>query len=157
MKNKTDLRIPSTDNIIKIHDYLTDVHGSLGGMRSDPSYVSDFCKSYLSESEVVPVAAFILSRLAKGHYFVDGNKRTAYFSSRYFALMNGYDFGGTSSIEAISEMNKIAMLDDSSSRKYAEKVIERDIVCEDFSLKNISAFERLVLKSIAVSDGLSKG
>lgn len=155
MEKESKIVVPSKDEIVRIHNYLVGAHGGIMGIRQDPSYVSEFCKHYLAETGIVPVVGFMLSRLSKGHYFTDGNKRTAYFTGRYTALKNRYDFDGTSPDEFVSEMDEIVKLDDDKSRKYAEELVERDLLQTNFSLEDYFDFERLVLKSIAVSNKLA--
>jgi death-on-curing protein len=155
MSKRKNIVIPNRNEMIKIHDYLVETHGGLEGQVSDPSYIEDFCKNYLSNKGIVPIISFLLSRLSKGHYFVDGNKRTAYFSGKLCALRNGYDFNGTSPEEVVDEMVRLADLPEKDSISYAEQLVKRDLVKSSCYLKNYSDFERLVLKNIAVSTKLS--
>ena len=122
MAKEGGIIIPTENEIIRIHNYLVGAHNGLKGILNPPGYVTGFCEQYLSEAGITPNLAFILSRLAKGHYFNDGNKRTAYFTGRYAALRNGFDFNGTSPEEAADQMKRIAELDDERSRKYARRV-----------------------------------
>lgn len=109
----------------------------------------------LAQEGVIPVASFMMSRLSKGHYFVDGNKRTAYFTGRYVLLRNGFDVNGTSAVQASEEMVRLAELDHESSERHAREVVERDIVEVGWRIPSYEAFERMILKSIAVSNRLS--
>ena len=155
MEEKNRVIIPQEEEIIRIHDYLADAHKTPAGVLTSPGYVPSFCENYLSEEGITPVIAFILSRLTKGHYFQDGNKRTAYFTGKYTALRNGFDFNGSSPEDTVNEMIQLSTLDDESSRKYAQELVERDLIKLDYKLDNLSQFERLVLKNIAVSTRLS--
>ena len=154
--SKRKIIIPTTEEITRIHDYLIENSGGYRGTINSPSYISDFCQSHLSDFGIIPVSAFLISRLAKGHYFIDGNKRTAYFAGRFGALRNGYDFDGNNPEEIVSEMEQIASMSEKESREYTEKLIKRDLIKNGIYLKDYSQFERLILKSIAVSIKLSK-
>lgn len=148
--------VPTEEEIIRIHNYLVAAHKGLAGKIQSPGYISDFCKNYLTSEGLATVLGFMLSRLSKGHYFVDGNKRTAYFTGKYAALRNGYDFNGTSPDKIAEEMDTIVTLDDPKSRAYATKLVERDLTMMQRPLESIVEYERLVLKGIAVSNLLSQ-
>lgn len=150
------IELPTEEEIINIHDYLAEAHGTQPGMINSPGYVPYVCDNYIKEGGIVPVIGFLLSRLSKGHYFVDGNKRTAYFTGKYTSLRNGLDFNGTSPEEAAKEMEKISSLDQSSSQRFAEELVKRDLIYAGCRLENYTQFEKFVLKSIAVSNKLSR-
>ena len=61
-----------------------------GGLNS---CVSNIFYQSLNGYQHLPIekmAGLLLYRIAEGQYFVDGNKRTAYISCRYFLGNNGY-------------------------------------------------------------------
>lgn len=150
------LYIPNEEEIIKIHNYLIGAHGGLDGIIQSPKYVSEFCKAYMEESGPIENFGFMLSRLSKGHYFYDGNKRTAFFTSRYAALRNGYDLNGAPPGELVGELVKIAELNDDYSRKSAEAFIKRHLSKSSPIFSDYEQFERIILKSIAISNKLAE-
>tara|TARA_Y100000034_G_C6884941_1_gene406151 strand:+ start:1580 stop:2071 length:492 start_codon:yes stop_codon:yes gene_type:complete len=154
-KEKKRIYIPTTEEILLIHDSLIRAHGGLGGVREIPSYVPAICDERSEDWGLIPTMGFMLSRLSKGHYFVDGNKRTAYFTTRYGLLRNGCDINGVSPEEAVEQLEKIVELPDAESKKFAENVVREEIVENQPYLDNLDQYTRLVLKSIAVSNKLS--
>jgi death-on-curing protein len=146
--------IPYKEEIIKIHDYLIEIHGGLKGVFNKLDYVPYCCKNYFSQN-VEESISFLLSRLSKGHYFVDGNKRTAYFTSKFALLSNGLDFDGISVNDVVKEMDNLARLSDNKSLNYARKLVKKNLMKVNYKLDSYNEFENFVLKNIAVSNKLS--
>ncbi len=158
MVNKK-IYVPTGEEFVKIHDYLVNIYGGTSGLirNRDPDYISYFCENYLRDKGVIDVVSFVLSRLSKGHYFIDGNKRTSYFGAKFAAMINDYDFNGSSVDEVVSELSKIAELPEEESREYCKKIVERELVKSCHSdLRDFSRFEKVVLKNIAISAKLSQ-
>jgi death-on-curing family protein len=95
------------------------------------------------------ISSNLLARIAKGHPFTDGNKRTAYFGARYFLMKNGADFNGCSYLEASEEMEGIAKKPNfKSAYKYAKQLCEEYIVENQMVVPDYETFYRLVIKSM---------
>lgn len=59
-------------------------------------YLLDLCRNNVifgvpQYPTVSHVAALLLYKMVNGHYFHDGNKRTAVMTMRYFLFVNGYE------------------------------------------------------------------
>lgn len=82
--------------VLAIHDYAVKRYGGSQGIR-DIGLVesaiarpqSGFGGEYLYKN-IFDMAASLLQSLLKNHPFVDGNKRTALFSTGIFLKINGY-------------------------------------------------------------------
>lgn len=78
--------------IIKIHDTIIDIGGGEQGMRDKGGIYNSIYKllNHQSKNQRTPtkIGAFALNEFAKRHYFIDGNKRTAYAVAKIFMLIN---------------------------------------------------------------------
>lgn len=78
--------------IIKIHDTIIKLSGGDLGIREEGGIYNSIYKllKHQSKNQGSPesIGAFALNEFAKRHYFVDGNKRTAYAISKIFMLIN---------------------------------------------------------------------
>lgn len=87
--------------VLAIHSYAVKRYGGSEGIR-DLGLIesavarpqSGFGGKYLYEN-IFDMAAAILQSLLKNHPFVDGNKRTALFSTGIFLELNGWELKGT--------------------------------------------------------------
>lgn len=75
------------------HDVAIEVYGGLPGICPDKSLESclERVHNHLIYGELLDVyeaAALYAEAIARGHIFVDGNKRTAYYSMLYFFKIN---------------------------------------------------------------------
>lgn len=90
------IKFISITRVLAIHSYAVKRYGGSQGIR-DLGLVesavqrpkSGFGGEYLY-SNIFDMAAALLQSLLKNHPFVDGNKRTALFSTGIFLKMNGY-------------------------------------------------------------------
>lgn len=80
------------ETIIKIHDALIKLSGGEYGIRDEGGIYNSTCKlinhQYKNQRNPTSIGAFALNEFAKRHYFIDGNKRTAYAISKIFMLIN---------------------------------------------------------------------
>ncbi len=145
--------------IIQIHDGLIDVSGGVKGIINPTSldYVAETQMHY-SETPTLPgTASYLLCRIAKGHQFADGNKRTAYFTARYFLMRNGADFNGSDPEEASHEIEYIAAQPDMDSAcGIAGKLVDKYLIRDQIRIPDYPTFHRMIVKSIGVAHRLSK-
>ncbi len=78
------------------HDFAIEVYGGLPGICPDKSLESclERVHNHLIYGELLDVyeaAALYAEAITRGHIFVDGNKRTAYYSMLYFFKINHID------------------------------------------------------------------
>lgn len=82
------------NQIIKLHDFIINSSGGEKGIRDDGGLYNAACKIlnyYLKHyNSKTKVGAFIFEDLAKRHYFMDGNKRTAYGIVKVYLITEGY-------------------------------------------------------------------
>lgn len=83
------------DAVSQFHADQLDRHGGGAGVR-DPGRIDaalarpPMIAAYEPEADVARLAAAYAHGIAKGHPFVDGNKRTAWVAARTFLILNGY-------------------------------------------------------------------
>lgn len=114
------VRFLTVQEVMDVHDLVVDEHGGALGLR-DPSMLdsavhtpqSSFGGRYLYPG-VFDMAAAYLIHIASNHPFVDGNKRTAWVSARFFLRLNGYQLKPRKR-EAVTLMLAIA---DGSTRSW---------------------------------------
>lgn len=89
------------DEVLVVHDKMIEVGGGSSGVRDFALLHSaierpkvQFGGKYLY-SDVFQMGAALLQSLVKNHPFVDGNKRTAYFSTMRFMKKNGFELVAT--------------------------------------------------------------
>jgi death-on-curing family protein len=145
----------TSNEINKIHKVMIETYGGLPGEVRPGGVDSVLNSIYYHEGGLAEKAAYLLSRLAKGHIFNDANKRTAYFATLYLVQLNDSDFKGINIKEISQEMNKIASLPIDDSYKYALKLCKRDIIPAQ-PITNYETFYRANLKPIEIAEKLSK-
>lgn len=79
--------------IEKIHNTIIKLSGGELGVRDDGGIYNSTYKllnhQYKNQRNPISIGAFALNEFAKRHYFIDGNKRTAYAIAKIFMLING--------------------------------------------------------------------
>lgn len=84
--------IKMEETITKIHDMIIKLSGGEWGVRDKAGIYNSTYKlikhQYKNQRNPLSIGAFALNEFAKRHYFVDGNKRTAYAVSKIFMLIN---------------------------------------------------------------------
>lgn len=84
--------IKMEEMIIKIHDTIIKLSGGELGVREEGGIYNSVYKllghQYKNQRSPTSIGAFVLNEFAKRHYFVDGNKRTAYAIAKVFMLIN---------------------------------------------------------------------
>ncbi|MFZ3077672.1 MAG: type II toxin-antitoxin system death-on-curing family toxin [Candidatus Aenigmatarchaeota archaeon] len=80
------------ETIINIHNTIIKLSGGATGIRDEGGIYNSTYKLLVHQtsSQKYPesIGAFALNEFAKRHYFVDGNKRTAYAIAKIFMLIN---------------------------------------------------------------------
>jgi len=80
------------ETIINMHNAIIKLGGGERGVREDGGIYNSTLKllNHQSKNQRNPtsIGAFIINEFAKRHYFVDGNKRTAYAIAKIFMLIN---------------------------------------------------------------------
>ena len=80
------------DMIIKIHDTIVKLSGGSLGIRDEGGIYNSTYKlinhQYKNLRKPTKIGAFALNEFGKRHFFVDGNKRTAYAIAKIFMLIN---------------------------------------------------------------------
>lgn len=78
--------------IINIHNAIIRLSGGAIGVRDEGGVYNSTYKllnhQYKNQRNPTSIGAFALNEFAKRHYFVDGNKRTAYAVAKIFMLIN---------------------------------------------------------------------
>jgi len=78
--------------IINIHNTIIRISGGEMGVREEGGVYNSTYKllnhQYKNQKNPTSIGAFVLNEFAKRHYFVDGNKRTAYAVAKIFMLIN---------------------------------------------------------------------
>lgn len=86
--------------VVDLHDEAIAAFGGATGVRDTGAVASALAQPAMEAFgvELYPSlaekAAALLFFLARGHAFVDGNKRTAYAATYVFLLLNGAELGG---------------------------------------------------------------
>lgn len=80
------------ETIIKIHNTIINLSGGELGVRDEGGIYNSTYKllnhQYKNQRNPTSIGAFALNEFAKRHYFIDGNKRTAYAIAKIFMLIN---------------------------------------------------------------------
>ena len=143
----------------QIHDDLEAVSSGIPGMRQDNIDYIIYVSQMQANSSDQPLSEFasqVLGRIAKGHPFADLNKRTAYFTARYFLMRNGADFNGASFRECADEVVGIAEASDMDPAiDLSRQLCSRDLVSDGVIIPDYTTFHRLVIKSIGVAKELA--
>lgn len=85
----------TVDEVLKVHERLIEDHGGMKGIRDLGLLTSaiEMPKSAFGGEDLHPTvfdkAAAYLFHIAKNHPFIDGNKRSASFTSLLFLRING--------------------------------------------------------------------
>ena len=78
--------------IVNIHDRIIDMGGGEKGIREEGGIYHATHKLLKHQNKnqrhPIKIGAFALNEFAKRHYFIDGNKRTAYAIAKIFMLIN---------------------------------------------------------------------
>ena len=155
---KQEVIIPDPTDFYRLHEDLVHVAGGRTGT-TNPGQIESILHSsaYLDEQTPLNLAVYFLTHTTKGHPFVDGNKRTAYFGARYLLMRNGADFNGKSAEEATQEMELVASaatIDEALG--IASKNGSKDFITTGIVIPDYNTFHRLVVKSIGVAKLLSE-
>lgn len=106
---------------IDLHDAIIKISGGEKGVREDGGIYNSTYKLLNHQNkyrkEPIKLGALIINEFAKRHYFVDGNKRTAYAIAKIFMLINKchlqVEYGGAAKfIREIAKHNTKINLED---------------------------------------------
>lgn len=90
----------TSEQVVNLHDEAIAAFGGATGVRDTGALASALAQPAMEAFgvELYPSltekAAALLFFLARGHAFVDGNKRTAYAATYVFLLLNGAELSG---------------------------------------------------------------
>jgi len=91
-KTPKQLIVPTSDTIIKFHDEIIKKSGGELGVRDDGGIYNSISKllnhQQKNRRDPESIGAFAINEFSKRHYFIDGNKRTAYAIAKIFMLIN---------------------------------------------------------------------
>ncbi|MFH1591777.1 MAG: type II toxin-antitoxin system death-on-curing family toxin [Candidatus Woesearchaeota archaeon] len=91
-KISKDVVLKMQKMIINFHNAIIQMSGGERGVRDEGGIYNSTHKllnhQYKNQRNPTSIGAFTLNEFAKRHYFVDGNKRTAYAVSKIFMLIN---------------------------------------------------------------------
>lgn len=90
------IRFLTTNEVVALHDHVLERYGGATGLR-EPGQLdaavhapqSTFGGNYVYQ-DLFEMAAAYLQCLTLDHVFIDANKRTAWYATKAFLLMNGY-------------------------------------------------------------------
>jgi death-on-curing protein len=157
-----EIQYLTTQEINQVHDDLLKVTCGLGGDSYCGSidYITGLAECLgdmgFEDTSLAGLAAFYMTRIARGHCFNDGNKRTAYFSARFFLMKNGADFNGESITDAVQEVDNITCQSSmDEAYEYALGICRRDVIEHPPDSMDYDVFHRLVIKSIGVANMLA--
>lgn len=145
------------EEIEKLHKDLIESTKGLCGILNEgqADYIAESAV-YREDEGICSVAAHLLSRIVKGHTFNDCNKRTGYFTARYFLMRNGADYNNTGFEEVSEDINSIAeqpTMDNAYNR--ALELCKQGLITDQIPIPDYETFHRLVIKSIGVAKKLS--
>jgi death on curing protein len=90
------------EHIVRLHSYILSATGGMPGIRLPTALGAitfDVASTLYYSSETIwrycDIAALYADKIAKGHPFNDGNKRTAFASAIAFLRLNGYSIEAT--------------------------------------------------------------
>src|SRR5699024_11847112 len=85
------------DELRYIHERMLELNGRLSGEKN-PGMIDYICEKLFiitfgheQYPNIFQKAATLMFSLARGHYFFDGNKRTAAMATYVFLMKNGYE------------------------------------------------------------------
>ena len=91
-KISKDIVLKMQETIINIHETIIKLSGGEFGIRDKGGIYNSTHKllnhQYKNQRKPISIGAFAINEFAKRHYFIDGNKRTAYAISKIFMLIN---------------------------------------------------------------------
>lgn len=80
------------ETIVNVHNTIIKLSGGENGLRDKGGIYNSTYKllvhQYKNQKNPESIGAFALNEFAKRHYFIDGNKRTAYAIAKIFMLVN---------------------------------------------------------------------
>jgi len=127
--------------------------GGEKGIREDGGIYNSTYKilSHQNKNKKSPtsIGAFILNEFAKRHYFVDGNKRTAYAISKIFMLVNRCHLK-TEYHEALKFILEIAKYDSKVTFEEIKKWLDEN--CTHIEEKDVENYLNKILVNIIIGE-----
>src|SRR5690242_6081657 len=114
------------ETVLAIHSEQLAEHGGREGIRDlgllQSALDAPKKTAHYENVSIAKLAAIYAFRLCNNHAFIDGNKRTAYITSRLFLLLNGYDIKASEKDKTLTFM-KLAngLLTESALIEWFEK------------------------------------
>lgn len=126
----------SVEDAERIHDILLREYGGCPGILTRDGLASALAQAeatwdgeYLHE-DLATMAATYLYHIARGHPFVDGNKRTACGVALCFLLFNGYTLRGTPEVRSTYEALVLEIADSRVSREAAAEFFRQHMIAD---------------------------
>jgi len=126
--------------IIEIHNAIIENSGGEHGIRDDGGldYISYKILNHLHKTkDPFKIGVFIFKQIAQNHYFLDGNKRTAYLITEFILLKKGH-YLTTNYKNAVNFIIKIANYHNPATSKEIEEWLRKNT--EPVSEKNIQKY-----------------
>jgi death-on-curing protein len=135
------------ETIIKIHDTIVKLSGGELGVRDGGGIYNSTYKllnhQHKNQRNPESIGAFALNEFAKRHYFIDGNKRTAYAIAKVFMLINKCHLK-TQYKEATNFILKIAEYNSDTNFEDIKKWLEEN--CIHVESKDVENYINLLQK-----------
>ena len=85
-------QFPALDEVLEMHEVLIDTFGGGHGVRDMGALDSAILRPQMGYyNGLLEEAAALMESLSQNHPFIDGNKRTAFFSTDAFLMLNGHN------------------------------------------------------------------
>jgi death on curing protein len=146
-----ELILKMKEDIIQIHNAIIKLSGGTNGIREDGGIYNSTYKflnyQYKHKGDASGLGAFILNEFAKRHYFVDGNKRTAYATAKIFMLVNRCHFQ-TEYSEAVPFILEVAKDNSKITFDEIKRWLKKD--CKIIEEKDIKGYLKDVLVNLII-------
>lgn len=139
--------------IINIHDRIIEISGGEKGIREDGGIYNSTYKllnhQHKNQKNPTSIGAFILNEFAKRHYFIDGNKRTAYAIAKVFMLINKCHLK-TQYREATKFILEVARYDSKITLEEIKKWLDKN--CKLIESKDVKTYLNKAFVNVMLGD-----
>lgn len=140
-----------SETIINVHNAIIKLSGGEIGVRDEGGIHNSTYKLLNNQNKnkknPTVLGAFILNEFARRHYFIDGNKRTAYATAKIFMLVNGCHLK-TEYSESASFIIKIAEYNSKITFEEIKKWLDEN--CKPVENKEIENYLNKVFVSLTL-------